>query len=134
MTILVPLLLTIGEQKLLRQRNQGSSGRGAVWVEDSGVGIHKFRHSADFTFVIDAGKNYARQSFSPGVCRFICARIVDGRIRGCQAGIICYHTPSVFAECFVQENVTHTREISILERISKGRFAEMTRVLADEGG
>jgi hypothetical protein len=56
------------------------------------------------------------------------------QIRGCQAGIICYYTSSIFAGCFVQENVTQTREISILERISKGRFAKMTRVLADEDG
>jgi hypothetical protein len=40
----------------------------------------------------------------------------------------------VFAGRFIQENIVCAKEVSILQRTSKGRFAEMTMFLADEGG
>jgi hypothetical protein len=58
----------------------------------------------------------------------------SGNQGDCQAGIICYYIFLVFAGRFIQENIVCAKEVSILQRTSKGRFTEMTRFLADEDG
>jgi len=41
---------------------------------------------------------------------------------------------SLYLQDVSSRRISCAKEVSILQRASKGRFAEMTRVLADDGG